>query len=63
MTESIHRLSDLNLDEGPQSFPSLEIDTVTMMGDYMARNAPKFNSFTKFEMKLDLINIEHKAYE
>ena len=33
------------------------------MGDYMARNAPKFNSFTKFEVKLDLLSIEHEAYK
>ena len=33
------------------------------MGDYMARNAPNFNSFTKIEMKLDLISIEHEAYK
>ena len=60
--ESVFSLSDLNLAD-PNSFPSLEIDAVTMMGDFNARNAPNFNSFTKFEMKLDLLNIEQEAFE
>jgi hypothetical protein len=34
-----------------------------MMGDFMARNAPNFNSFTKFEVKLDLVSIEYEAYK
>jgi len=33
------------------------------MGDYMAKNGPNFNSFTKFEMKLDLLAIEKEAYQ
>lgn len=28
----------------------------------MAKNAPKFNSYTKFEMKLNLLAIEQEAY-
>lgn len=61
-TESIYSLSDFTLSHGEQSFPTLELDSVTMMGDYMARNAPKFNTFTKFEVKLDLVSIEREAY-
>jgi hypothetical protein len=33
------------------------------MGDYMSKNGPNFNSFTKFEMKLDLLAIEKAAYK
>jgi hypothetical protein len=43
--------------------PTLDLETVTLMGDYMAKNGPNFNSFTKFEMKLDLLKIEKEAYK
>jgi hypothetical protein len=33
------------------------------MGEYMANNGPKFNSYTKFEMKLNLIAIEREAFD
>ena len=33
------------------------------MGDYLQRNAPNFNSYTKFEIQLDMLAIEKKAYD
>lgn len=63
LSEHSFNLNDLTVPEGPNKFPSLNLEKVTLMGDYMARNAPNFNSFTKFEMKLDTNAIENEAYD
>lgn len=63
LTEHSFNLDDLTVPEEPNEFPSLNLEKVTLMGDYMARNAPNFNSFTKFEMKLDTNAIEKEAYD